>query len=474
VGRSLLAESFDVRAAVPGGEVFQYQQAGLQDLASPFPRSMAKIRLAFYCALCLIDAFIILATAYMVRPIEASFDPGLAIAEILFFGATSIHTRCLCLDTIRHPREGAARTALSLAIANLATFALATLLHTDSIGVEALARQTAYAMLALYLARGFAVAIFETITGGNVINELILVDGQSSQDFAGRAKVFAGQVGLDPEAPTPEFLNRLGHLLKDCDRVVVDASAERRQLWLEALRGIDIDVEFVAPEFFSHQPLELRSINGHQTLLMRQVALTPAMRFRKRLLDICIASTALMLVSPIMLLLAFLTATTSPGPVLFKQWRVGRGNRQFLVFKFRTMYHGAVDHLGVKSPLHSGDGVTPLGRFMRGTSLDELPQLLNVLRGEMSIVGPRPHALASRAGEQLFWKIDARYWDRHAIKPGMTGLAQVRGLRGPTPETSDLMQRLISDNEYIANWSLLSDIFIMLRTMRVLVHRNAR
>ena len=104
----------------------------------------------------------------------------------------------------------------------------------------------------------------------------------------------------------------------------------------------------------------------------------------------------------------------------------------------------------------------------------ELPQLLNVLRGEMSIVGPRPHALASRAGEQLFWKIDARYWDRHAIKPGMTGLAQVRGLRGPTPETSDLMQRLISDNEYIANWSLLSDVFIMLRTMRVLVHRNAR
>ena len=110
---------------------------------------------------------------------------------------------------------------------------------------------------------------------------------------------------------------------------------------------------------------------------------------------------------------------------------------------------------------------------MRRTSLDELPQLINVLRGEMSIVGPRPHALGSTAEQDPFWKIEERYWDRHAIRPGITGLAQVRGLRGATDRREDLVDRLHSDLEYLDGWNVGRDLKIVVRTLGVLMHRNA-
>ena len=117
--------------------------------------------------------------------------------------------------------------------------------------------------------------------------------------------------------------------------------------------------------------------------------------------------------------------------------------------------------------------VTRVGNFIRRTSLDELPQLFNVLRGEMSIVGPRPHALGSQAGDKLFWEVDDRYWERHALKPGLTGLAQIRGFRGATDREEDLAGRLESDLEYRDGWSLQRDIGIIFGTIRVLVHDRA-
>ena len=117
--------------------------------------------------------------------------------------------------------------------------------------------------------------------------------------------------------------------------------------------------------------------------------------------------------------------------------------------------------------------MTRVGRFIRATSLDELPQLFNVLAGDMSLVGPRPHALGSLAGLELFWDVDQRYWHRHALKPGITGLAQVRGFRGATLQRDDLVNRLQADLEYFEGWSIWRDIGIMLATFRVVVHRNA-
>jgi lipopolysaccharide/colanic/teichoic acid biosynthesis glycosyltransferase len=131
------------------------------------------------------------------------------------------------------------------------------------------------------------------------------------------------------------------------------------------------------------------------------------------------------------------------------------------------------DANGDRSTGRQDDRITRVGDLLRRTSLDELPQFLNVLVGDMSVVGPRPHAIGSRAEDALFWDIDSRYWHRHAVKPGLTGLAQIRGFRGATEIKSDLSNRLQSDLEYIAEWSLVTDIRIVLRTFSVLFHRNA-
>jgi lipopolysaccharide/colanic/teichoic acid biosynthesis glycosyltransferase len=163
----------------------------------------------------------------------------------------------------------------------------------------------------------------------------------------------------------------------------------------------------------------------------------------------------------------------SPGPALFRQVRMGRGNRLFEILKFRTMRCEAADEAGARSASRGDDRVTRVGRLLRRTSIDELPQLINVLRGEMSIVGPRPHALGTRAENQLFWSIDEHYFDRHAIKPGITGLAQVRGFRGATEKKADVTERVRADLEYIDGWHIGRDIAIMLRTAAVLVHPNA-
>lgn len=117
--------------------------------------------------------------------------------------------------------------------------------------------------------------------------------------------------------------------------------------------------------------------------------------------------------------------------------------------------------------------MTRVGRILRRTSIDELPQLINVLIGDMSIVAPRPHAVHSMARDKYFWEVDARYWHRHACKPGITGLAQVRGYRGTALEEKDLQDRLAADLEYLNKWSLWLDIGILFRTLRVIIHKNA-
>ena len=175
----------------------------------------------------------------------------------------------------------------------------------------------------------------------------------------------------------------------------------------------------------------------------------------------------------VLLMTAIAIKLDSPGPVFFKQKRVGRGNALFDIYKFRSMRVESADPMGNQSTLPDDARVTRVGRFIRRTSVDELPQLLNVLFGSMSIVGPRPHALGSLAGDELFWDVDERYWHRHALKPGITGLAQVRGFRGATHRRTDLTRRLQSDLAYITGWSIWRDIGIMISTIRVIVHPRA-
>jgi exopolysaccharide biosynthesis polyprenyl glycosylphosphotransferase len=166
-----------------------------------------------------------------------------------------------------------------------------------------------------------------------------------------------------------------------------------------------------------------------------------------------------------MLAIALAIKLDSPGPVFFRQKRYGFNNQLIEVLKFRTMYHSARDEKAERLTSRNDPRVTRLGAFLRRTSLDELPQFLNVLRGDMSIVGPRPHALAAKAGGLLYQEAVREYAARHRVKPGITGWAQINGWRGETETLEQIKKRVEHDLAYIENWSLLLDLKIIFRTV---------
>jgi lipopolysaccharide/colanic/teichoic acid biosynthesis glycosyltransferase len=239
------------------------------------------------------------------------------------------------------------------------------------------------------------------------------------------------------------------------------------------LKGTELDVEILTPELDKMGVLAIGRFGRTTTALVSRGPLGLRDQALKRIFDVLVASAGLLLLAPVLALIAIAIKLESPGPILFRQPRVGLSNRAFTMYKFRSMRAEETDQHGRQHTLRNDPRVTRLGAFLRKTSLDELPQLLNVLQGTMSIVGPRPHATGSLAGKSLFWEVDDRYWHRHAVKPGMTGLAQVRGHRGSTFEESDLSHRLQSDLEYLTGWSIWRDLGILLSTSRVLVHRRA-
>jgi hypothetical protein len=198
-----------------------------------------------------------------------------------------------------------------------------------------------------------------------------------------------------------------------------------------------------------------------------------ARRF-KRAVDIAISMVGLALLAVVGPLLILAIRLESPGPALFRQRRVGLHGAPFTMLKFRTM-RAAPAQTGALCQATRGDPrVTRLGCWLRRLSLDELPQFINVFLGDMSIVGPRPHAPGTRAGGRLFEDVTHRYAARHCVKPGMTGLAQIRGWRGETDTEDKLLRRVECDLEYIATWSPGLDFWIMLRTAGpVLCMRNA-
>jgi len=189
----------------------------------------------------------------------------------------------------------------------------------------------------------------------------------------------------------------------------------------------------------------------------------------KRGVDIALAFVVLVALLPALGLIALAIALDSPGSPLFWQERYGRDKKVFWVCKFRTM--SVAESRGSFTQARVGDQrVTRIGRLLRRTSIDELPQLLNVLTGDMSLVGPRPHP---KPMDDLNATLVRNYSDRHLVRPGMTGLAQVHGHRGPTPTRAEISVRLADDREYIRSWSLWLDLKILARTPFALIHENA-
>jgi putative colanic acid biosysnthesis UDP-glucose lipid carrier transferase len=188
----------------------------------------------------------------------------------------------------------------------------------------------------------------------------------------------------------------------------------------------------------------------------------------KRLMDVTLASAGVLLLSPLLLAIAWAVKRSSPGPVLFRQRRYGLDGREILVFKFRTM-KVCEDGGRVTQASRADSRVTPVGRHLRRWSLDELPQLINVLQGTMSLVGPRPHAVAHN---EEYRKLIKRYMVRHKVLPGITGLAQVRGCRGETARVEDMEARVVFDLEYMRNWSPLLDLQILVGTVVAVVRTD--
>lgn len=193
-------------------------------------------------------------------------------------------------------------------------------------------------------------------------------------------------------------------------------------------------------------------------------------RLVKRGFDLVIACAALVSLAPLIAVAAIAIKLDSPGPVLFKQRRKGFSEKEFHIYKFRTM-RVAEDGPNIVQAKRGDSRITRIGRLLRESSIDELPQFLNVIKGEMSVVGPRPHAVAHDAA---YGQIIANYAMRHHVKPGITGLAQVEGCRGETPKTEHMAKRIELDITYINNWSIMLDIKILCRTVfEVLQSRNA-
>jgi Undecaprenyl-phosphate glucose phosphotransferase len=192
----------------------------------------------------------------------------------------------------------------------------------------------------------------------------------------------------------------------------------------------------------------------------------------KWIFDKLVAITALILLSPIMIATAIAIKLTSKGPVFFVQNRHGFNNQLIRIYKFRSMRTEALDAGAAKLVTKGDPRVTRVGKFIRKTSIDELPQLFNVLKGELSVVGPRPHALQAKADNKLYYEAVEGYFARHRVKPGMTGWAQIHGWRGETDTIDKIMQRVNHDLYYIENWSLLLDLYIVLMTPVSLVAKS--
>lgn len=301
----------------------------------------------------------------------------------------------------------------------------------------------------------------------------------------GRARVVAltapGYDAAVPDVTRAETITDLVLRCAECEveRIVVvapDTTARALFARLQPLRACAIDVDAIANGYDPdiHQWPAV-SFAGMPAVRVVKRPLTDVQVAIKRAEDIALASLAILFLAPALLAIAAAVKLSSPGPIIFRQHRHGFNHARFRVWKFRSMYVGApppakTDLGAVAQATRDDPRVTRVGRFLRRTSLDELPQLFNVLLGDMSMVGPRPHAVEHN---EFYGRLIENYMGRHRMKPGITGWAQVHGWRGETADIEKMKARVDYDLWYVDNWSPLLDLKILLMTFSVLWHPNA-
>lgn len=282
------------------------------------------------------------------------------------------------------------------------------------------------------------------------------------------------RIGMVPEGPTLAKIGELGQVVKahqvDLVYVTLPMAAQPRNVrLLDDLRDTTASIYFV-PDIFLFDLIQGRmdTVNGIPVVAACETPFYGVNGLTKRLADVILSIVILALTAPLLLMLAVGVKLSSPGPVLFKQRRYGLDGREITVYKFRSM---TVQEDGDKvvQATKNDRRVTRFGAFLRRTSLDELPQFFNVLQGRMSIVGPRPHAIAHN---ELYRKLIKGYMMRHKVKPGITGWAQINGLRGETDSLDKMQARIEHDLDYLRNWSLRLDLSIIFRTVWLILFKR--
>lgn len=441
--------------------------------------SRASKRMQFYLLLALTDllaitlGFAIVGGASFVEPVGESAFQILATLLALFF-VLATYGGSYGLATLQDWVLGVRRVLTALSLAALSVLALAFALKTSAeysrlFFVLGLALSFALTVLGRMAVHALQRLVFAT----GPVEEVMFTDRAEKASRSNLNVIDVDALRLRPKIDCPQTMERIGQLLRHADRVIVDCEKQDRQAWVLALKSIGIEVEVLVPEF---EGLGVLAMSRHGSQLTAVVAKRPlGMRERmaKRTFDLVIAFCFLPMLLLVTAVVAVLIKLEDGGPIFFVQKRIGQGNRLFDIYKFRSMRVDCHDAAGDRSASREDNRVTRIGRFLRASSLDELPQLYNVLTGVMSVVGPRPHATGSTAEDELFWVVDHRYWIRHAAKPGLTGLAQVRGFRGATETREDLINRIQADLEYQSGWSIWRDIRILVATLKVVFHDNA-
>jgi len=445
--------------------------------------SLERKRLRVYLAQMLIDVSLLfgscaLAGAIYFAAIGRHTGQPMLAAQLLLpiFVTIALHNGTYSLDTLTNWRTSSVRVVMALLLSAALLNFLAFFVKLNAIFSRVVFfGGLAGAIVAMIVARVLIARWIVRNWGPSPLNRLVIDAGGPPVTVPHAYHVNAAEHALVPTLDDPHALDRLSRYLRNMDEVIVNCPPEERAAWAQVLKGSGVHGEVTSELVREIGILGVihRPDCTVSSLLVSAGPLGIRARATKRLFDLVLSGGALLALSPLLLVCALAIKLEDGGPVFFRQRRLGRSNQFFSIYKFRSMRHEAGDADGNRSTGRQDDRITRIGRFMRRTSIDELPQLLNVLRGEMSIVGPRPHALGSQAGDKLFWQVDNRYWQRHSLRPGLTGLAQIRGFRGATDKESDLSDRLQADLEYVAGWTIWRDIAIVLRTFGVIVHDRA-
>lgn len=450
-----------------------------QPVPSLFSWSRRSVRIAFYVMLMLADVlsiFAAFATGSFIR--HGDFHHfvwlSIAVAATPLFVLSAMHNGAYSIGALRSTAVGIRRATGALLTSFAMLFVFSYFLKAEQdVSRLAVGLGAVLALAAMATARMCVGRWIRRIFNAELTATVIIADESYIAETPGSVVIDPLKYGLRLEPCNPLMVQRFSQLLAGADRVIVVSSREASSSWAGMLKGAHVRGEILTDELESVGAVGVDRYGGRMTLVVCSGPMSIQQIVFKRAFDLAVAIPLIIFLAPLLVAVAIAIKLDSPGPVLFRQPRVGFRNRMFEMYKFRSMVATMSDPLGTHSTIRNDARVTAVGRFIRRTSIDELPQLFNVVMGSMSLVGPRPHATGSCAGPSLFWDIDDRYAHRHVLKPGITGLAQIRGYRGTAQQPDDLSRRLQADLEYINGWSMWRDLVILLKTFDVVVHPNA-